>query len=404
MADAVITSARAGKIVLFEESPRDGAQAKTMMDADFRIELARKQGQIFGAHGPAHVIFAAGFPSIAPQEFEITRRVAVETSDRVSPSAICRGTSDDVRLALDAVRDVPGARIMIILPASEATAQAMTHRPAAQALAAGRDVVDLALGHGIAVDVCLADVPRADPGLVAEFASKITKMGAATVILADTIGQWLPEQARATISTIKSQIEDAVVLGVHLHNDLGLALANTLAAVQSGAAVVASSWLGIAERSGLVATEQLLFLLAHETEAALGPGADPWWQPPDLTRLPELARMVSARTGVPISVTTPIVGTGVGTISTGTPFADPQTYQPFDPRLTLGIEPRVLLTHLASTRVVRTVALDLGHELDRDQAHRALTWVKDQAYRSGEAVVPHADFAIFLAGLSGARV
>jgi 2-isopropylmalate synthase len=196
-------------------------------------------------------------------------------------------------------------------------------------------------------------------------------------------------------------VDDDVVLGTHLHNDLGLALANALAGIQAGATVAAASWLGIAERSGLVATEQLLFLLAHETLAALGPVADPWWEPPDLTLLPEIARMVSVRTGVPISVTTPIVGTGVGTISTGTPFAHPQTYQPFDPQQALGIEPRVLLTHLASTRVVQAVALDLGHDLDQQQAHRALGWVKDQAYRAGEAVVPHADFAIFLDGLSG---
>ncbi|WP_260149013.1 hypothetical protein [Streptomyces sp. PanSC9] len=58
--------------------------------------------------------------------------------------------------------------------------------------------------------------------------------------------------------------------------------------------------------------------------------ADLWWTPPDLTRLPGIARMVSETSGVPLTVTTPIVGTGVGTISTGTPFVHPELFQPFD--------------------------------------------------------------------------
>ncbi|WP_285597274.1 hypothetical protein [Kineosporia sp. NBRC 101731] len=192
------------------------------------------------------------------------------------------------------------------------------------------------------------------------------------------------------------------MLGTHFHNDLGLGLANTVAAAQAGARVLASSWLGIAERSGLAATEQLLFLLAYEKEttaAVLGPDADPWWEQPDLTLLPGLADAVSRGTGVPISVTTPIVGSGVGTISTGTPFAAPDVYQPFDPETVLGLRPRVLLTHLASGRVVRAVAAELGHDLDAARAALALTWVKHRAYRTGRAVVEREQFADFLDGL-----
>jgi 2-isopropylmalate synthase len=102
---------------------------------------------------------------------------------------------------------------------------------------------------------------------------------------------------------------------------------------------------------------------------------------------------------VPIGVTTPVVGTRVGSISTGTPFVHPETYQQFDPEVLLGMPPRVMLTHLASNRVVRAVAAELGHELDRSQTTVALTWVKDRVYRSGQAVVPHEQFADFLAGL-----
>lgn len=127
--------------------------------------------------------------------------------------------------------------------------------------------------------------------------------------------------------------------------------------------VAACSWLGMAERSGMVATEQLLFLLGHDPDKAaqvLGRDAEPWWTAPDLTRLPGIARMVSAETGVPLTVTTPVVGTGVATISTATPFTRPRTFQPYDPELHLGLAPTVVLTHLASRRVLRAVAERLG--------------------------------------------
>ncbi|MFC1411780.1 2-isopropylmalate synthase [Streptacidiphilus sp. N1-12] len=403
--DVVRESARAGRIVLFEESARDGAQAKTLMSADFRVRLARAQGAVFGADGPRHVVFAAGFPSVCGQEFEATRQVALEAQDSVSPAAICRGTAQDVRLALSAVRGAAHARIMVIVAASEATARALVHRSAVEALGQGLDVVKeaVSLADGVAVDVCLVDAPRADHGLVAEYAGAMTAQGAGTIVLADTVGDLLPGQTRELFRRVAAGAGPDAVLVSHLHNDLGLGLANTLAALESGVRVAACSWLGMAERSGMAATEQLLFLLAHDPDKAaqvLGPDCEPWWTAPDLTRLPGIARMVSAETGVPLTVTTPIVGTRVATISTGTPFTHPQTFQPYDPERQLGLTPTVVLTHLASQRVLRAVAERLGHRLDPAQTRTALGWVKDRAYRLGQAVVADADFAAYLDGLT----
>jgi 2-isopropylmalate synthase len=162
----------------------------------------------------------------------------------------------------------------------------------------------------------------------------------------------------------------------------------------------------MAERSGMAATEQLLFLLGHvpgKAALVLGDDCEPWWTVPDLTRLPGIARMVSAQTGVPLTVTTPIVGSGVATISTGTPFTHPQTFQPYDPQHHLGLAPTVVLTHLASGRVLDAVAQRLGHDLDPAQTRTALAWVKDRAYRQGQAVVADADFAAYLEGLTAPR-
>jgi 2-isopropylmalate synthase len=405
--DVVRESALTDRVVVWEESARDGAQAKTLMSAGFRVRLAREQGQMFGEDGPRHVVFAAGFPAVCAEEFEAVRQVAVEAEGTVSVSAVCRGTAQDVRQALTSVKGTAHARIMVIVPASEAMSQVMTHRPAAEALAAGVDLVRGArdMDDSVVVDVCLADASRADHALMADYAARMTDAGAGVVVLADTVGDQLPAEAEAMFTGVRSRAGQDVVFASHLHNDLGLGLANTLQALRAGIRVVSSSWLGIAERSGLVATEQLLFLLAYRPDRAkelLGDQASPWWTAPDLTRLPEIARMVSQETEVPLSVTTPIVGSGVGTISTGTPFVHPQLFQPYDPRELLGVEPRIMLTHLASARVITAVAARLGRDLDREQTKAAAQWVKTRAYRQGRALVDEDEFAGFLDGLVAA--
>lgn len=403
--DVVRCSAQAGRMVFFEESPRDGAQAKTLMSADFRVRLAREQGAIFGEDGPRHVVFVAGFPSVCAQEFEATRQVALEAEGSVSPAVVCRGTLEDVRLALEAVRGAAHARVRMVVPASEATAHALMHCGAREALARGLDLVKEAVGlaDDVAVDVGLADAPRADQVLVTEYVGAMTDQGAGAIVLADTVGDLIPSQARALFSQVMAGAGEDAVLVSHLHNDLGLGLANTLAALESGVRGACCSWLGMAERSGMVATEQLLFLLAYRPERTaqiLGAGREPWWTAPDLTRLPRIAQLVSDETGVLLTVTTPIVGTGVGTISTGTPFTHPQTFQPFDPQQLLGIEPRVVLTHLANGRVIRAVAQRLGYSLDQQDTRAALTWVKERAYRLNQATITDTEFAAYLDGLT----
>lgn len=403
--DVVRESASAGRVVVWEESARDGAQAKTLMSADFRVRLAREQGALFGADGPRHVVFAAGFPAVCAEEFEAVRRVAVEAEGAVSVAAVCRGVPDDVRQAVESVRGTAHARIMVVVPASEAMARVMVHKGARDALDEGVGLVKQArdLDAEVAVDVCFADASRSDHALMADHAQATTTAGAGTIILADTVGGQLPKEAAAMFTAVAERTDADVVLGSHLHNDLGLGLANTLRAVDSGVRLVSSSWLGVAERSGMVATEQLLFLLGDDpvrAAAVTGGATDLWWTPPDLTRLPAITRAVSEEIGVPLTVTTPIVGTGVGTISTGTPFVHPALFQPFDPEEALGIVPTVVLTHLASTRVVTAVAARLGHTLGRAQAATAMAWVKAHAYRTGTAVIDDHTFGAYLDGLA----
>lgn len=131
----------------------------------------------------------------------------------MSPSAICRGTAQDARLALSAVRGAAHGRIMVIVAASEATARALVHSDARTALDRGLDVVKDAVDRadGTAVDVCLVDAPRADHALVAEYAGRMTAQGAAAIVMCgpdpmlDALGKGLKERGVPRFEVFKEQ-------------------------------------------------------------------------------------------------------------------------------------------------------------------------------------------------------
>ncbi|MEV0990750.1 hypothetical protein [Streptomyces sp. NPDC049949] len=126
------------------------------------------------------------------------------------------------------------------------------------------------------------DGARGDHALIAHahYAQAMAGAGAGLIVLADTVGAQLPLGCGETLGRVRAEAGSEVVLASHLHNDLGLGLANTLQAPAAGVRGVSSSWLGIAERAGMVATEQLLFLLARHAADVLGADAAPWWTPP----------------------------------------------------------------------------------------------------------------------------
>ncbi len=387
-------------MVIWEEIARDGAQGKTLLSAHDRLAIAHREASIFGNHGTSHLVFAAGFPAVAPEELAICQQF-VEQAQGLSPTLVCRGKEADIVQAVRLVKDVKHARIMIIVPASDPVAAAMTHCPASKAIADGPAFVKLAkdLAPNVHVDLSYADVPRGDWRRVAEAATAATEAGAGIAVINDSFGFLTPRVTTDMWDDLTSHASEDVVFATHFHNDLGLGLANTLAAVSAGARVVSSSLLGLGERVGLTATEQVLYSLAADsahTQRATGLTESLWNEPLDLHNLPPLCNKVSERTGVAMNMTHPIVGPGVNSISTGTPFVHPESFRPFDPEAVLGIRPTVVLSALANLRVVRAVARRLGVLLTDEDARLALRWVKQTCYQQISGTLDDESFSVFL--------
>ncbi len=391
--DRIVESIKNNRFVFWEEIARDGAQAKTILSGNQRVDIAKKHGSLFGLNGPDHLVFAAGFISIGKEE-ERAIKILAEQVDNCYLAVNCRSSKNEILDSLASVKNAKYARIAYVLPISERMCNLMLHKSQKDVLLQGLDIAKFAVDHanGIPVDVQLAASFETEPEYIAEAAALLKEQGIAITHLGDTQGKLYPTEVASYIEKLKFHSEKDQLYGVHFHNDLGFALANNLESIRKGINLAASSWLGLAERNGLVQTELLCFHLVYECNKMMKrfgiEGKDLFLTPPDLKMLHKIAQLASKYTGVDLKVTDPIVGTGVNSISTGTPFVDTKSFQPFDPEKILGIQKTILVTQLASNRVIKEVAQLKGYEFNENQIIEILDFVKTKAYELNRSVFP----------------
>lgn len=392
--DRVVESLKNKRVVFWEEIARDGAQAKTILNAKERIEIAKAHASIFNENGPDHLVFAAGFYSIGKEEVAAIEAMADQV-DNCYLAVNCRSVKEEISGSIKSLQKAKFARVAFVSPFSERLCELMLHKTLKETKKSVIETAKYALdkANGMPIDVQFAAAfDCKHPALVGELASALTEQGIATIGMGDTQGKLYPSEAAEFLKTVKENSSDDVNFSVHLHNDLCFALTNNLEAIKQGMFLPSSSWLGLAERNGLVRTELLTFLLAHEPEKLKKrfgiDGEKLFLSKPNLKLLPKIAKRVSELTGIPIKVTDPIIGTGMNTISTGTPFVDTLSFQPYDPMQVLGIPKKIYVTQLASARVVKEVSSQMGFQLTREQISAVMKIVKEKAYKIGRSIFP----------------
>ena len=391
--DRIRESLKKKRFVFWEEIARDGAQAKTILTGKQRAEIANYQSKIFGENAPDHLVFAAGFVSIAPQEVEAIKVVADEV-DNCYLAVNCRSVKNEIIDSLDSLKNAKYPRVAFVLPTIERMCRLMLHKPVIEVLEYGLELAKYALdiSNGVPIDVQLALAYEADPNLIAEYASKFTELGIATVGLGDSMGKIYPNEIKEYNRVLLKNSSSDCAFAPHLHNDLGLAVENTIQGVKQGITFACSSWLGLAERNGLGRTELLTFLLSYEKEKLKQrfgfDGENLFLSEPNLKLLNPIAKLVSEYTGHALSLTDPIVGTGLNSISTGTPFIDTISFQPFDPKKVLNVDKEVFVTQLANRRVIIEVGKQYGYTFSKENIYEILSIIKERAYRIDRAIIP----------------
>ena len=245
------------RVTIFDATLYGGGQSPgTGLNVEERLEIAHLLEQM-GVD-----VIQAGFPIMSPRDFQAVRRLA----DEIRQSSVCalaRAREEDIDVAVAVLRGAARPRIQVGLGVSDSYIQGKLKSTREKALEMGVEAVRYARQYTDDVQYYAADACRADENYLFQVLEAVITAGAATVIIPDAIGFLAPSEWGALIRRIREQVPnvDQAVIGVHCHNDLGMATANTLEALLNGARQAEVAVNGVGERTGNARLEEVVMTL-----------------------------------------------------------------------------------------------------------------------------------------------
>lgn len=255
-----ITPNMTDRVYIFDTTLRDGEQSPgCSMTVPEKLRMAAKLVEL-GVD-----ILEAGFPIASEGDSEAVAAVAKEFP-WVSVAALARANRLDIMAAVKSLQHARRPRIHTFLATSDIHLKYKLKKSRAQVLDDAVAAVRLAREYCEDVEFSAEDATRTDPDYLEQVCRAVVAAGARTVNLPDTVGYSMPEEYGALIRRMSNALGDAAVVSVHCHDDLGLAVANSLAAVQNGARQVECTINGIGERAGNAALEEIVtaFKVRHD--------------------------------------------------------------------------------------------------------------------------------------------
>src|SRR6266542_2837923 len=243
---------------VFDTTLRDGEQSPgCSMNFDEKVRLAHKL-QTLGVD-----IIEAGFPIASDGDFAAVKAVAAECRD-VTVAALCRTAEADVRRAAEALRDASRPRIHTFVATSDIHLEYKLKRTRAEVIEMTRQAVRLARDFADEIEFSAEDATRSDVDYLCEVFSVAVEAGASILNVPDTVGYTLPTEFSQLVRMVRERVagdRKDITISVHCHNDLGLAVANSLAAIEAGARQIECTINGIGERAGNASLEEIVMAL-----------------------------------------------------------------------------------------------------------------------------------------------
>ena len=286
------------KLIIFDTTLRDGEQSPgASMTKEEKIRIAKALEKL------RVDVIEAGFPIASPGDFEAVRAVA----DHVKDSTVCglaRALDKDVDRAAEAIKGANSARIHTFIATSPLHMEMKLRMSPDQVLEQAVRAVKRARQYTDNVEFSPEDAGRSELDFLCRVIEAVIKAGAGTINIPDTVGYTLPDMFGKLMAQLRERIpnSDQAIFSVHCHNDLGLAVANSLAAVINGARQVECTINGLGERAGNAALEEVV--MAVRTRQDIFPcNVDL-----DTTQILNCSRLVSNITGFPVQPNKAIVG------------------------------------------------------------------------------------------------
>jgi 2-isopropylmalate synthase len=246
------------RVRIFDTTLRDGEQSPgCSMNLKEKVRLARKL-QSLGVD-----VIEAGFPIASDGDFAAVKAVAAECRE-VTVAALCRTSQQDVRRAAEALRGAAHPRIHTFVATSDIHLEYKLRKTRAEVVEMTRQAVRLARTFAGEVEFSAEDATRSDVDYLCEVFAAAVAEGATILNVPDTVGYTLPDEFSQLVRTVRERVvrdRDDVTISVHCHNDLGLAVANSLAAVEAGARQIECTVNGIGERAGNASLEEVVMAM-----------------------------------------------------------------------------------------------------------------------------------------------
>jgi isopropylmalate/homocitrate/citramalate synthase len=353
------------KIYIWDETLRDGEQTPGVsLNTAEKLDIIKLLDEI-GVN-----VIAAGYPAVAKDEKETVKILAKENLKNAKLAAPARAVKLDIDACLEC--DIP--EIPIFYPVSDLALELVLHKTLNEAFEDITTSIQYSKDHGIITDFILMDATRTPFEKLKQFCKVGVEAGADKIIIADTVGCLCPNSMRYFIRNLREYLNQlgGTPISIHCHNDLGLAHANTLAALEEGANYPHACVNGYGERAGNTPLEELVtslyFLYGIKTV--------------NLEKLYELATLVEAYFGLPLSTHKSVVGVNsfshesglhINAILSGGPIAS----EPFSPKL-VGRERKFYMGKFSGRSTIKYILTIGGIQVTDQEIYEILQRIKNR--------------------------
>jgi 2-isopropylmalate synthase len=361
------------RVIVFDTTLRDGEQAAGgTLNIQEKLEIARQLEKLNVD------VIEAGFPISSPGDFEAVKLIAEEIRTPII-CALARAHPDDIDRAWEAVKEAEYPRIHVFLSASNIHMLHQLGKSREQILEMSHDMVVRAKKYTDDIEFSPMDASRANPEFIYQVLKSVISAGATTVNIPDTVGYAIPDEFGKLIEGIfqnVANIEQAIV-SVHCHDDLGLAVANSLEAVRQGARQVECTINGIGERAGNASLEEIAVAIKTRDDFFKLSTAI------NSRQIYKTSRLVSELSGFSVQPNKAIVGANAFRHESGIHqdgvIKMAKTYEIMDPR-TVGIPASSLvLGKLSGRHAFKERLAEMGYSLNDEDLNRAFKAFKELA-------------------------
>jgi len=361
------------RIKIFDTTLRDGEQSPgASMNIEEKLTIAKQLARL-GVD-----IIEAGFAISSPGDFEAIKTIGSEVEGPIICS-LARAKEEDIKRAWEALKDAPKKRIHTFHSTSDIHLKYQFRISREEALKRSIEMVKLARSFVEDVEFSPMDATRTDISYLCEVVEAVLDAGASTVNIPDTVGYSIPIEFGAMIKAIHDRVKnrDKAVISVHCHNDLGLAVANSLSATLNGAGQIECTINGIGERAGNCSLEEVVMALRTRRDIF---NADTGINTEEITRS---SRLVTKITGISVQPNKAIVGANAFAHEAGIHqdglLKEKSTYEIIKPESIGLYAAKLVLGKHSGRHAFKTRLEELGYVLTDDELKKAFERFKKLA-------------------------